>query len=119
VVVVRTYDGQACVNSGDFVPGFETQIINNTCILPPEGSDGKRPDMVAHVDQACLAPAAGNLIARDNRYHTVNGNASAACGDGSVRRIADMPPPFEAGSSAHALPDGDTIIAWGREKLRM
>jgi hypothetical protein len=30
-----------------------------------------------------------------------------------------MPPPFEAGSSAHALPDGDTIIAWGREKLRM
>ena len=118
LVVVRTYDGQACINSGDFVPGHETRIFNQTCVLPPLGSNPRQsPDVVIHVNQACFGPAPGRLVAHGNAYFTLDGNATADCGDGSQVLIEKMPPPFEAGSTAGAIPPSDVLIAWAREKL--
>jgi len=119
LVVVRTYDGQACINAGDFVPGHEVRIFNNTCILPPRGSSGNDPDTVLHTDQACFGPKPGNLISYQNNYHTLHNNATATCGDGSLKRIIDIPPPFEEGSTSNFLPDGPTIMLWAKEILGM
>ena len=120
LIVVRTYDGQACINSGDFVPGHETRIFNQTCVLPPGGSSPREsPNVVAHVDQACFGPAPGRLVAHGNAYFTRDGNATAVCGDGSQVLIANMTPPFEAGSTSGTTPPGDVLIAWARELLGM
>lgn len=121
VVIVRQYDGQACINAGDFVPGHEHRVYNNTCVLPPTGSNGKDADLVAPFigSTACdgLPHGSGVLIAFDNRYYTRNDNASTRCDAGQDVRVVDLPPPMEAGSSSHALPDTPTIIAWGRAKV--
>ena len=117
LIVVRTYDGQACINSGDYVPGHETRLSNNTCVLPPRGSNGRDPDVVSHVDQACFGPAPGRLVAYGNHYHTLNDNATVQCGDGTSRRVVDMPAPFEEGSTSAPLPDTDTLLGWARAKL--
>ena len=121
VIVVREYDGQACLNVGDYVPGHEQSSYNNTCVLPPTGSNGKDADLVAPSlgSQPCagLPHGSGVLIAYANRYFTANSNASARCGDGTSVRVADLPPPMEAGSSSHPLPDGLTVMQWAREKL--
>jgi len=125
VVVVRVYDGQSCSNAGDWVPGHEDRVYNNTCILPPTGSNGKdselvSPNMGSNPDPCGGAPwGSGALIAYSNRYYTLNGNASTRCGDGTETPIVDVPPPLEAGSSAHTLPPPAQIIAWGREKIGM
>ena len=118
LVVVRTYDGQGCINSGDFVPGHETRIFNQTCVLPPTGSSPRQsPNIVTHVDAACFGPAPGRLVAHDNKYFTLDANATAQCGGGAQVPIAAMPPPFEAGSTAGAIPPGEVLIAWARERL--
>lgn len=123
VVVVRQYDGQACINAGDYVPGHEQYVYNNSCILPPTGSNGRDPDLVAPNIGSSPDPCAGTphgsgaLIAYANRYYTLHDNATTRCGQGQEIRVVDLPPPMEAGSSSHALPDGDTIVAWGREKI--
>ena len=121
VIVVRVYDGQSCINVGDYVPSHEQSFYNNTCVLPPTGSNGKDADRVAPSlgSQPCdgLPHGSGVLIAYANRYYTEHNNASAVCGNGASVRVVDLPPPMEAGSSSHPLPDGLTIMAWAREKL--
>ena len=123
VIVVREYDGQACINAGNYVPGHEQRVYNNTCVLPPAGSNGKDPDLVAPNIGSDPDPCGGTphgsgaLIAYDNRYYTLHDNATTRCGNGTVIRVVDLPPPMEAGSSSHPLPDSATIIAWGREKI--
>ena len=105
------------MNSGDFVPGHETRIFNNTCVLPPRGSNGRDPDVVAHVGRPCAGPSPGNLIAYNNHYHTLNGNASESCGDGSVKLVSAMPTPFESASTSGPIPDGPTLITWAKQML--
>jgi len=122
VVVVRRYDGQACINAGDFVPGHEDRIYNNSCVLPePGGSNGQNAELVAPFigSTACdgLGPGQGVLVAYANRYYTKGANATTHCDEGQDVRVVDLPPPMEAGSSSHPLPDSETIIAWGREKI--
>ena len=123
VVVVRVYDGQACINGGDFVPGYETSVFGNTCILPPAGSNGRDSELVDPNlgGNACqgLGPGQGALIAHTNAYYTLKGNATAHCGDGTEVRVLDLKPPMEAGSSAGTLPNASVIIAWGRAKIGM
>lgn len=120
VVVVRPYDGQACVNVGDYVPGHEQKVYNNTCVLPPQGSRGQ-PDLVAPSigSNACagLPYGSGVLIAYANRYYTLHDNATTTCDGNDQVRVVDLKPPMEAGSSSHPIPDGATIMAWGRAKI--
>ena len=67
VIVVRVYDGQSCINVGDYVPSHEQSFYNNTCVLPPTGSNGKDADRVAPSlgSQPCdgLPHGSGVLIA--------------------------------------------------------
>ena len=86
-----------------------------------DGSAFWHADLVAPSlgSQPCagLPHGSGVLIAYANRYFTAHANASARCGDGTAVRVADLPPPMEAGSSSHPLPDGLTVMQWAREKL--
>ena len=71
LVVVRTYDGQACINSGDFVPGHETRIYNQTCVLPLTGSSPREPpDVVIHVYVHRAPPRANARAKRTANTHT-------------------------------------------------
>jgi len=121
VVVVRTYDGQSCVNSGgDYVPGHESAVYGNTCVLPPSGSNGHDSELVdPGLGTGCAGLGAGVLVAHDNSYYTLKANATAQCGDGSTRAVTALPPPMEARSTSSALPETATIIAWGRAKIGM
>lgn len=115
---VRTYDGQSCINVGDYVPGFETTIASNTCILPPGGSRGD-PDLVdSSLGSApCDGGAPGAPITHDNAYYTSTGVATVNCGNGSKVDVRDVPPPTEARATVGFTPSDDTLIGWFREKL--
>ncbi len=119
MVKVRQYDGQACINVGNFIPGHEIAIFNNSCILPLTGSNGKDPSLVAASlgDTPCDGLTSGVLQAHSNRYYTATNNATIFCDGGVETRVVDLPPPMEAGSSSGALPDIATILSWGKEKL--
>lgn len=123
VVLVRTYDGQSCINGGDFVPGHESEIAFNKCVLPPDGSNGHDSELVDPNlgSGACAGqpPGTGTILAHDNAYYTKLGNATAACGDGTTRPVASLPAPVEARSTSSTPPDTATIIAWGRAKIGM
>ncbi len=72
---------------------------------------------MSHVGQGCIGPAPGNLILYNNSYYTLNDNATAQCGDGSLKRVVDLPAPFEAQSKSFPIPDGATIIGWAKDLL--
>ena len=57
------------------------------------------------------------LQARNNRFYTAKGNASATCDCCPLQPIRDLPSGLEANSTASTLPSSATIIAWGRAKL--
>lgn len=44
-------------------------------------------------------------------------NASATCDCCGLRPLAELPAGLETNFSSSLLPNGDTLIAWGREKL--
>jgi hypothetical protein len=118
VVSVRHYDGQSCINTGDYVPGFETALFGNTCVLPVDGSRSD-PDLVDSQvgSAACDGGAPGAPITHDNSYFTASGRATANCQNGSTVDVRDLPPPTEARAKVGTIPDDDTLIGWFREKL--
>ena len=117
VIVVREYDGQACYNAGDYNPGHETWIFGNKCVVPM-GSDGTPNEMIGHTGSACKGGAHGTgpLMAWNNSYYTPLAEAMVGCDGGEVK-IADMPPPFELGSTSNLMPTALDIVSWGRAKL--
>ena len=68
IVAVRRYDGQSCHNTGGYVSGYETAIFNNTCVLPPDGSNGD-PSLVDSYlgSNACDGGGPGTVIVHDNQ----------------------------------------------------
>ncbi len=59
----------------------------------------------------------GILQAKNNRFYTHLGNASATCDCCGLQPIRDLPSGLEANSTASTLPTPATIIVWGRAKL--
>ena len=53
----------------------------------------------------------------NNRFYTPKGNASATCDCCGLRPLKDLPKGLEDNFTRSLLPDGDTIIQWGRDKL--
>jgi len=118
VVAVRTYDGQACLNEGNYVPGYESAQYGNVCILPPQGSS-KDPELVDPYlgSSPCSGGGPGDPITHDNSYYTITGRATVMCGNGSTVSILDLLPPVEARATVGTIPDSDTLISWFRAKL--
>jgi hypothetical protein len=118
VVAVRHYDGQACLNEGDYVPGFPSTQSNNTCVLPPTGS-GSDPDLVdtGLGSNACTGGGPTTAVVHDNAYYTASGRATVNCGNGSKVDILSLPGDVEARTTVGLIPDDDTLIGWFRGKL--
>jgi len=110
-VVVAT-QGQNCVGTASFVAGHATEIYNNSCIV--YGTE-RVDDLFENCDKD-LAPQVP-IHGYNNRFYTEKGNASATCDCCGLRPLKDLPKGLEDNFSAFTLPDGETIIAWGREKL--
>ncbi len=66
-----------------------------------------------------VSPGQAMLIGYSNRYFTQYANASATCDCCGLRPLAQLPKGLEDNFTSSLLPDGDTIIAWAREKLNM
>ena len=118
VNAVRHYDGQSCLNEGDYVPGFESEQFGNVCVLPIDGSRSD-PDLV---DQgigslACVGGGPGTPLTHDNSYYTASGIATVNCGNGTKVNILDLPPPVEARAKVGIIPTDDVLISWFRAKL--
>lgn len=113
-------DGQNCVNSWPFLPGYGTEYARNKCIMPKDTNIG-------NLFHGCDCPgnAPGNNTGQsecginfhDNSYYTMNGSAFINC--------AKPPLPLEkwqktgsaAGDTANPLPTDDEMMEWAREKL--
>ena len=121
-MVVRLYDGQGCVNSGDYNAGHASALYDNKCVIPNKtgrNTDGEVVD--ANVGSACNGQGgsqSGNLQAWNNSFYTPIGNATVMCGRTAVR-LVDVKPPFEKGSQSFTLPSPLQISQWGREKILM
>lgn len=118
VVAVRNYDGQSCLNEGDYEPGYPSTQYGNVCILPPQGSRND-PELVdVNLGSgACTGGSPSSPVTHDNSYYTVTGRATVSCGNGSTVSILDIPPPVEQGATVGTIPDDDTLISWFRSKL--
>ncbi len=118
VCAVRPYDGQSCFNLDDAVPGFATQVYDNVCVLPPEGSRGD-PELVDSSlgDDACTGAGPSSPTMHDNSYFTASGIATVQCSNGSRVDILSLPAPMEARAEVGKIPDDDTLISWFRAKL--
>jgi hypothetical protein len=119
VIAVREYDGQSCLNEGDYVPGHESAQFGNVCVLPPQGSRGDPHLVAAGLGSSCEGSPPGTPITHDNAYFTVDGVATVSCANGSRVDLRALPPPSEARSTVGVAPDGATLVAWFREKLEL
>jgi hypothetical protein len=112
--VVVAVHGQNCLGTASFVAGHATSIYENDCIV--YGTE-RVDDLFENCDGAGLAPQVP-VNGYNNRFYTKNANASATCDCCGLRPITGAwAQGIETNASAFALPSGDTIMAWGREKL--
>lgn len=90
------------------------QIYDNDCVV-------YGTERVDDLFENCNPVSPGQEMVRgyNNRFYTPLGNASATCDiwNGKARPLAQLPPGLETNFTASLLPSGDTIIAWGRQKL--
>lgn len=110
--VIVAINGQNCVGAAAFVPGHATHIFENDCIV----FHTERVDDLFENCNPGMDPTA-ILHGYNNRFYTPLGNASATCDHGGLRPLKDLPPGLEDNFTSSLLPDGDTIIQWGRDKL--
>lgn len=130
LVTVNTYDGQNCMNGGNFPAGHEDEWHHNTCILtgcrgsPRSNHHGPCEEQIGHL--TCDSSSVTALKAsmqhgwqlHDNRYYTVLGNASLPCGI-TVADAAAGGSGVEANSSSHTLPTDAQLVAMARMTLKM
>ena len=112
--VVIAVHGQNCVGTASFIAGHATSLYENDCVV--YGTE-RVDDLFENCDKD-LAPQVP-MNGYNNRFYTALGNASATCDCCGLRPLAGQAwaVGIETNASAFTLPSGDTIIAWGRNKL--
>lgn len=110
---VVAVNGQNCVGTAAFVPGHATQIYSNDCIL----YTGEHVDALFENCDADVLKSGGNVRGWSNRFYTQLANASASCDCCGLRPLAMLPKGLEDNSTSSTLPDGDTIIQMGRDRI--
>ena len=131
VVTVATYDGQNCMNGGNFPAGHEDGWFDNHCIITGcRGSDsrsdhhGACEESIGHFSCNAASPSTlrqsmnHSWKLRNNTYYTHRGNATLPCGI-SVREAAAGGSGVEQGSRALGLPTDAELVAMARSVLGM
>ena len=120
VVAVRPYDGQSCHNTGDYIPGFETAIFNNTCILPPSGSRGDPSLVDSYIGSAaCSGGGPGTPITHDNVYRTFSGRATVNCGNGTRADVLALTGGVEARAAVGGSVAPAELVSWFRAAIQL
>jgi hypothetical protein len=122
VNIVHRYDGQNCINTWPFYPGYQHKFANNTCVMLFDQYYASAGSCDANhlADSVCATKAHPNdscmIDVSDNAYFTPFGNASMKCSQ--VTSFAKLQSAgIERGSSVSTLPSNEQIVNWGREKL--
>ena len=134
-------NGQNCVGTASFVPGHATQIYDNDCIvyhtekvddLFENCNSGMDPTAIIHgFNNRFYTPQANGESGTAYPFlslpphpsptctptHTHALSASASCDCCGTRPLKDLPKGLEDNFTSSFLPDGETIIEWGRQKL--
>ena len=111
--MVVALHGQNCLGTAAFVSGHETVLYDNDCIV--YGTE--RVDDLFENCNSNLGPGMAPVHGYNNRFYTEKANASANCDCCGLRPLRDLPLGLEDNFTSSLLPDGGTIIAWGRNKL--
>lgn len=111
--VVAATSGQNCIGTASFVTGHADRYFNNSCIV----YGNERVDDLFENCNSPPSPGQEMLIGYSNRYFTPNSNASATCDCCGLVPLSKLPAGLEDNFTSSAIPAGDVIIGWAREKL--